>query len=102
MTPAMILTFPFFLLFRLFGQSQNTVPIVSTQVAIKGIVQHSTKQSQLGVQRVRAEQQSVARRRQEHTLRASTVARRSVATSCTYVSAINTTNFIQCNHCVQM
>ena len=25
------------------GQSQNTVPIASTQVAIKGIVQHSTR-----------------------------------------------------------
>ena len=27
------------------GRSQNTVPIASTQVAIKGIVQHSTSSS---------------------------------------------------------
>ena len=76
------------------GRSQNTVPIASTQVAIKGIVQYSTRVHFLV-------EQSVARRGQEHTLSASRVARRSVATSCTYVSAINTTNFIQCNHCVQ-
>ena len=30
----------------IFGRSQNTVPIASTQVAIKGIVQHSTSQSE--------------------------------------------------------
>ena len=76
------------------GQSQNTVPIASTQVAIKGIVQYSTRVHFLV-------EQSVARRGREHTLSASRVARRSVATSCTYVSAINTTNFIQCNCCVQ-
>ena len=28
-----------------FGRSQNTVPIASTQVAIKGIVQYSTRDS---------------------------------------------------------
>ena len=82
------------------GRSQNTVPIASTQVAIKGVVQYSTRARTYYLSSVQSEQ-SVARHRREHTFGASRVARRSVATSCTYVSAINTTNFIQCNRCVQ-
>ena len=84
------------------GRSQNTVPIASTQVAIKGIVQYSTRErsrSQSGSVLSRTQSRAHAQRsRSRHARR---IAHRSVTTSCTYVSAINTTNFIQCNRCVQ-
>ena len=45
------------------GRSQNTVPIASTQVAIKGIVQYSTRAQFLV-------EQLATRHSQEHTLSA--------------------------------
>ena len=48
------------------GRSQNTVPIASTQVAIKGIVQYSTKS--VGHSVSRSLRQLVTRHSQEHTL----------------------------------
>ena len=48
-----------------YGRSQNTVPIASTQVAIKGTVQYSTRASE------RADSQQLATRHsREHTLSA--------------------------------
>ena len=49
----------------LVGRSQNTVPIASTQVAIKGIVQYSTRR----IKAQRAEQLAT-RHSREHTLSA--------------------------------
>ena len=46
---------------RACGRSQNTVPIASTQVAIKGIVQYSTRAQFLV-------EQLATRRSREHTL----------------------------------
>ena len=56
------------------GRSQNTVPIASTQIAIKGIVQYSTKSSigvvaERGRHTHRAEQLATSHSR-EHTLSA--------------------------------
>ena len=48
---------------QLFGWSQNTVPIASTQVAIKGIVQYSTQAQFLA-------EQLATRHSREHTLSA--------------------------------
>ena len=48
------------------GQSQNTVPIASTQVAIKGIVQYSTRTLEAWSQ----SRQLVTRHSQEHMLSA--------------------------------
>ena len=48
-------------MYSIFGQSQNTIPIASTQVAIKGIVQYSTRAQFLV-------EQLVTRRSREHTL----------------------------------
>ena len=53
--------------FQMNGRSQNTVPIASTQVAIKGIVQYSTRvqfRAQFLVE------QLATRHSQEHTLSA--------------------------------
>ena len=82
------------------GWSQNTVPIASTQVAIKGIVQYSTRLKK-AVKALLSRTQSRAHAQHSRSRRARRIAHRSVKTSCTYVSAINTTNFIQCNRCVQ-
>ena len=87
------------------GRSQNTVPIASTQVAIKGIIQYSTRlKSQLRNQSgaVLSRTQLRAHALRSRSRRTCRIAQRLVTTSCTYVSAINTTNFIQCNRCVQM
>ena len=46
---------------KIFGRSQNTVPIASTQVAIKGIVQYSTRAQFLV-------EQLATRHSREHTL----------------------------------
>ena len=49
------------LVWETFGRSQNTVPIASTQVAIKGIVQYSTRAQFLV-------KQLATRHSREHTL----------------------------------
>ena len=78
------------------GQSQDTVPIASTQAAIKGIVQYS-----MSAQLALALSQSGAPTQCSQFRRACRVACRLVTTSCTHVSAINIPNFIQCIRCVQ-
>ena len=52
------------------GRSQNTVPIASTQVAIKGIVQYSMDTHRHTLTDTHIEQQSATRHSREHTLSA--------------------------------
>ena len=51
------------------GRSQNTVPIASTQVAIKGIVQYSTSKKTSSSSSI-GEEQLATRHSREHTLSA--------------------------------
>ena len=84
------------------GRSQNTVPIASTQAAIKGIVQYSTTHTHTHtLAAVGSQLQSRAHAQRSRSRRTCRVAHRLVMTSCTYVSAINITSFIQCIRCVQ-
>ena len=84
------------------GRSQNTIPIASTQAAIKGIVQYSTTHTHTHtLAAVGSQLQSRAHAQRSRSRRACRVAHRLVTTSCTYVSAINITSFIQCIRCVQ-
>ena len=64
-------------------------------------VQYETHSQQTRSSAVRSKTQSRAQAQHSRSRHARRIAHRSVTTSCTYVSAINTTNFIQCNRCVQ-
>ena len=53
-----------------YERSQNTVPIASTQVAIKGTVQYSTRAVGAVVRRRQSVEQLATRHSREHTLSA--------------------------------